>query len=118
MRGPTQAPPIPKFPVEGKTSVCSPGAQAKSSCFSTRIEYAGPTLCEPVGKCRPDRTTIGARTPVSASGRTVNGTVPRAFQERFQRFSGSSGRSRASLALARRAGSMSSGSCISAKVGP
>ena len=75
-------------------------------------------MWEPVGKWRPERTTIGARTPVSASGRTVNGTAPSAFHERFQRLSGSSGRARASRALARSAGATSPGSRISAKVGP
>ena len=38
MRGPTQAPPIPKLPVDGNTSVCSPGAHSPATCFSARIE--------------------------------------------------------------------------------
>src|SRR5262249_30552495 len=85
---------------------------------STRIEYAGPTLCEPVGKRRPESTMIGVLTPVSASGSTVCGIAPSAFHERLNRFSGSSGRSRAARARSRTSGGGRVGSRISWNVGP
>src|SRR5262245_51898120 len=118
MRGPTHAPPIPKFPVDGNTSTWAPGSHSPASCFSTRIEYAGPTLWDSVGNPRPDSTAIGAGTPVSASGSTTCGTAPAARHDRFQRLAGSSGRVRASTAACRNSAGNRPGSLISANVGP
>ena len=41
--------PIPKLPVEGPNIVCLPGRIVWSTHPSIKVEYAGPTLCDPDG---------------------------------------------------------------------
>ena len=55
----------------------------------------GRPCAAPVGKSRPDSTTMGASTPVRLLGSTMKRSPPVAFQLMLKRFSGSSGVARA-----------------------
>src|SRR5262245_5378016 len=113
---------MPKLPVLGPI-MRVPGLMRPSTSASARMEYAGPTLCDPDGNPDPSSTTMLHRTPVSSEGRTTfcrTGLLSfQPYQLMLKRLAGSSSLVCSTLLARCRTFSGSvQGCCISVYVGP